>query len=698
MKNYDFMKLEDYGWGFKEFKQLKGRETKDELQIYPLLSEDEIKRCFVTTKKVEDFTKKFKIENYLFLSMAGTGKTSLLSYLSVKAEKQGYNVYWIVIGDIIPKFEIFSQRLNLERKNDEKYILVFDSIHNNLDIVGLVYEIIRKHPQIKIWISARYHDMLFLKEEWEEIKDEFNVKYLPCLIEGNDIKKFLKKFKNMLNKEEMAKIAEKTKLPAIHIASIYQRLKNISSKEDKMKVIEKTPLKAQEVYLSIYHSLNDCEKFILKIIAYQDGILENSLRKAIRMFGIEEKIIYELIEKQIIYKDPSLKFLPHLQDFVALNIIDGLKENIFLLKNTFPYERENIIPDVLIKIGTVEEMITLSKKYKLFNEKQKREYVEFLKNNKQKITVFWLISNLASEGENRLLKYSNFEIEIKDNKINREIYARSLGNFGYAYFLKGDYQSSVFCFSKAIGVYSKSSRLWYNLGVVYGIKGQIYNEIICYYEAIKINRQNASAWYNLGLAYDKKGDYNKEIKCYKETIRINPNDDKAWYNLGLAYGKKGWMHEECECYEETLSLNPEDACAWYNLGIVFIETEEYHRAIQCFRDAMKINPQDPYIWYNLGISYGKINEVDKEVECFNEAVRIMPSFAKAWYNLGVIFEESGDVEKEIESFQNVVKIRSDWIEAWHNLAMAYWKKGLLEEEQRCYQKIREVNPNFNLNV
>lgn len=691
------MKLEDYGWGFKDFKHLKGREVEDELQIYPLLSEDEIRRCFVVTKKVENFVKKFEIKNYLFLSMAGTGKTSFLSYLSVQAEKQNYKVCWIVIGDMVPEFEVFSQRLNLDKKSNEKYILVFDSIHNNLDIIGLVYKLSRKYSRIKIWMSARHHDMLFLKEEWREIKDEFGIEYLPGLLEREDIKKFLKKFKNMLGKEEEEKILEKAKLPVIHIASIYQRLKNNSLKENKLEIIEKTPLKAQEVYFLIYHSLTDCEKFILKIIAYQDGILENSLLKAARIFGVGEKIIHELIEKQIIYKDSSFKFLPSLQDIVAFNIIDGLKEIILLAENTFPYERENIIPNVLIKIGTVEEMIALSKKYKLFNKKQKREYIEFLENNKSKLSVFWLISNLAGEGEDELLKYSKYEIEIKDkSKVNQEIYARALGNFGYVYFIKKDYDSSIRCFTDAINAYRKSSRLWFNLGVVYGAKGQLHEEIVCYYEAIKINHQNVSAWYNLGLAYDKKGDYNKEIKCFKEAVRINSNDARAWYNLGLAYGKKGWVNEEYECYKEALILNSEDACAWYNLGIVCAEKEDYHKAIQCFKDVLKINPQDAHVWYNLGVSYGKLNEVDKEIECFNKAVEIMPSFAKAWYNLGVVFEESGEVDKEIEVYENVVNIRPDWVEAWHNLAMAYWKRGQIEEEQKCYQKIKEINPNFDL--
>lgn len=691
------MKLEDYGWGFKDFKHLKGREVEDELQIYPLLSEDEIVRCFVVTKKVENFVEKFEIKNYLFLSMAGTGKTSLFSYLSVEAEKQNYKVCWIVIGDIVPEFEVFSQRLNLDKKSHEKYILVFDSIHNNLDIIGLVYKLSKKYSQIKIWMSARHQDMLFLKEEWRKIKDEFDIKYLPGLLEGEDIKKFLEKFKGMLNEKEKEKILEKAKLPVIHIVSIYQRLKNISSKENKIEIITKTPLKAQEVYFLIYHSLTDCEKFILKIIAYQDGILESSLLKAARVFGIGEKIIYKLIEKQIIYKDPSFKFLPSLQDIVALNIIDGLKEIILLAENTFPYEKENIIPNILIKIGTAEEMIALSKKYKLFNKKQKREYVEFLENNKDKLPIFWLISNLAGEGEDKLLEYSKYEIEIKDkSKVNREIYARALGNFGYAYFIKKDYNSSIRCFTAAISVYRKSSRLWFNLGVVYGAKGQIYEEIICYYEAIKIDPQNVSAWYNLGLTYDKKGDYHKEIKCFKEAVRIDPHNAEVWYNLGLAYGKKGWVHEEYESYKEALSLNPEDACAWYNLGIVYAEKEEYHKAIKCFKDATKINPQDAHTWYNLGVSYGKLNEVDKEIECFKKAVEIMPTFAKAWYNLGVVFEEIGDVDKEIEVYEKVVNIRPDWVEAWHNLAMAYWKRGQIEEEQKCYQRIKEINPNFDL--
>ncbi|MBU0599948.1 tetratricopeptide repeat protein [bacterium] len=696
MKKYDFMKIEDYGWGYKEFSLIKSRDIKDELQVSPLLSRDEITKCFVEIKKVEDFMKRFEIKDYLFISLAGTGKTSLLSYLSMKAEEKDYKVYWILISKVVPDFEVFIERLNLRKKSKEKCIFVFDNIHNNLEIIDLVYKINQRFPQIKIWMSTRYYDMFFLEKEWEKIQDKFTKEYLPGLLERKDIRKFLAKFENFLSQEEREELLKKEKISLIHLTLIYQKLKCASPGEDKTEIIKKTPLKAQEVYHSIYRSLTDCEKSILKLIAYQDGISENNLLKAVKILGVDQRTIYELIDKQIIYKDSFYKFLPNLQDIVVFSIIDELKEIVLSSVHTLPYEKESVIPNVLIKVDTTEEIIALSSKYALFSQDQKKEYLKLLKKHKEKLPIFWLISNLATEGEDKLLKYLNYEIKVGESKTDREIYARALGNFGYTYFIKKDYKSSIECFKKAINIYPNSSRLWFNLGVVYGINCQLDEEIKCYYDSVKINNQNESAWYNLGLAYDKKGDYDQEIKCLREAIRINPKNDKTWYNLALCYGKKGWVDEEVKYYKETLSINPKDACVWYNLGIVYTEKERYNQAVLCFQEALSINSKDAHIWYNLGITYGRLNKVNEEINCFRKVVELKPSLAKAWYNLGVAFEEIGNVDQEREAYENVVNIKPDWIEAWHNLAMSYWKIGQIEEELKCYQRIKELNPSFKV--
>ena len=77
------------------------------------------------------------------------------------------------------------------------------------------------------------------------------------------------------------------------------------------------------------------------------------------------------------------------------------------------------------------------------------------------------------------------------------------------------------------------------IGTVYGEKGD-YNSAIKYFEkAVRLNQNDYKSFIGLGACYLNKDDYDKAIQYIKKGLSINPKDTGAHYSLGLAYLNKG---------------------------------------------------------------------------------------------------------------------------------------------------------------
>ncbi len=81
----------------------------------------------------------------------------------------------------------------------------------------------------------------------------------------------------------------------------------------------------------------------------------------------------------------------------------------------------------------------------------------------------------------------------------------------------------------------KSAAEAFEKGNTFLDKGDLNTAISVFTKAITLNPKDAQAYRNRGVAYEIKGDYDKAIADFTEAIRLDPKDAKA-------FGGRGSVH------------------------------------------------------------------------------------------------------------------------------------------------------------
>jgi len=100
------------------------------------------------------------------------------------------------------------------------------------------------------------------------------------------------------------------------------------------------------------------------------------------------------------------------------------------------------------------------------------------------------------------------------------------------------------------------ARSHYKLGNEHYEKGDFDSAIANYDKAIDLDPTYEKAYYNRGLAYACKEDYDRAISDINRVIELKPDFAEAYYILGLAYEYKNMPDNAIEAYNRALKLNP----------------------------------------------------------------------------------------------------------------------------------------------
>lgn len=138
-------------------------------------------------------------------------------------------------------------------------------------------------------------------------------------------------------------------------------------------------------------------------------------------------------------------------------------------------------------------------------------------------------------------------------------------NMGDVYSRKGDLDSAIKSFSKAIEINPRYADAYHNRGNAYQNKGDIENAIKDYEIAISINPNIWQSSQNLAFIYFEKGDFATSLKFMEISYSKNQNINSA-FNLALIYSKVGKVKEARSLLINILSVDPANANANALLG------------------------------------------------------------------------------------------------------------------------------------
>jgi tetratricopeptide (TPR) repeat protein len=130
-----------------------------------------------------------------------------------------------------------------------------------------------------------------------------------------------------------------------------------------------------------------------------------------------------------------------------------------------------------------------------------------------------------------------------------------------------------------------------NLGSVMLQKGQVDSAIFHFRKAIEIRAEHADAQANLGSALLRKGELDEAIAQYDKALEIKPDYALVHYDLANALLLKGQVDEAVDHYKKALEIKPDYSEVCNNLGIVLFQKGKVEEAVSYYQKALEINPQ-----------------------------------------------------------------------------------------------------------
>lgn len=131
-------------------------------------------------------------------------------------------------------------------------------------------------------------------------------------------------------------------------------------------------------------------------------------------------------------------------------------------------------------------------------------------------------------------------------------------------------------------------------GIAHGKKGQYDSAIAAFDKAIQLNPGYARAYANRGIARGQRGEYDNAIADLDKAIQLNPRDARAYYYRGRAYRDKGQPDHAATDFDNAIKLDPKYAKADYHGGLAYNRKNQQRKLNQARPvDETLIGPAGP---------------------------------------------------------------------------------------------------------
>ncbi len=263
---------------------------------------------------------------------------------------------------------------------------------------------------------------------------------------------------------------------------------------------------------------------------------------------------------------------------------------------------------------------------------------------------------------------------------------------------RGDFNSALTEYQRAITMYPYFVEAYNNLGELYSLMGHRDMAITTYNQALDIEK-NYKILLNLGVEYYNSGNYQKALVYFLDSVKQKKDFQEGNYYTGLAlYNMR--KYKEAEKY--LLKVLAEDRLhlkANYMLSHIYYDRKEYKKVLACLETIWNIADDKTFINKYYGFCCYHLGRYSDAVAYLNEAMNLHPEYKKfKTYLEGLTYEnkarEIGDIDAAIARLEEEMMTDSLKIKDVTKLSMLYIFKG---ENRKAEQIVKEYKKSYNLN-
>lgn len=193
--------------------------------------------------------------------------------------------------------------------------------------------------------------------------------------------------------------------------------------------------------------------------------------------------------------------------------------------------------------------------------------------------------------------YSNKELNKAIENFKKAIQLNSSRKMAYLYLAEIYYEKKLFelefdILRKGVKKFPEEYKINYNLGLKYEFKGNLDSALIYYSKAVDLNPTNQLAKYAFGILYRKLEKYEQSIEVLEALIKENPDSIKYRKEIIYSYYYGFQYKKTIKTADKILKNDSSYLDAYIYKGYALNETGEFSKAFDVMMEAYTINPNN----------------------------------------------------------------------------------------------------------
>jgi tetratricopeptide (TPR) repeat protein len=258
---------------------------------------------------------------------------------------------------------------------------------------------------------------------------------------------------------------------------------------------------------------------------------------------------------------------------------------------------------------------------------------------------------------------------------------------------KGDLNTAIEEYRRAISVYPNFVAAYNNIGEIYARMGDSEKAISSYLEALKIDK-HYRVLLNLGVEHFNRNNYDQALKYFNEVLALEPKFLEGNFYAGLVYYNKDNFKKSEKYFLKVLKIDQQHLKANLLLSHIYYEQKEYQKTIECLDRIKTIVEDKSFLNRYYGFCNFYLGRYDEAVKFLTIALESRPEYARfKKYLEKMTFEnrmkEIGDLEKTIQELEGEIANREPGVIDLTKLSMLYIFKGEYKKAEKLIQSYKK---------
>ena|SRR3989338_4869999 len=282
--------------------------------------------------------------------------------------------------------------------------------------------------------------------------------------------------------------------------------------------------------------------------------------------------------------------------------------------------------------------------------------------------------------------------------------AACMNGLGLVAYARGDTNTAVTYFTKAIKQSKNFAQARNNLGAIYFKKTDFEGAIPYFKAALQIDPGYEDARYNLGLSYLRIGqqamqnhqnhaalyNYHLAQKQYLTLVAVNPAYVNGYRDLGLIMNYKASMeklqaHQEADLKQATqyfqncLQVDPTSETCHESYGQTLLFQKQYEAALNQFTECLATNKKNATCVAGVNSAYQGSQLKSQSLKTYVEQLQKNPNDAQAHYGYCALLFDNNMNDLAITQCEKAIQLNNKICPAYYLLGMYY--KRVLNSQQ-----------------